>query len=454
MSDKRYLGNIITPTPTAPSGRYQDSAAPGVWSLAEALEYTKAGLWPSLANGPAPIAYYSRQDNTNTSGYIYYYYNVSTAVSADGYTARCYGGRTATSSSYHVVVQCFNAQGELTFWKYDGFNSRYDATQPYDVCVDDNYVYLVYGYFEFPQTSATDRVYMTCFDRDTGTVQWNVKYDDLRVNANGAVGHRLDNGASGELVMAGKFTRASADGGFIARINKTNGAVIASKRTSDQYAQPTESHGIRYLDGTIFFNIGYGDWSVNNALTTVNACSTQGTDVVGFDAGPNLTARLTTNELIVMDHSFTRQWGVSMSSLTPRDVFVDDDDNVYAAYNDSGEVTKWDSSGNIVWQRSLGGGSVTARPVGSRVREGMFTMHRPTSNSLSQGIVKLKTDGSGVGTYGDFTYSSTTRAFSSSGTTPSPTAGTLNNDIGSASAGTVTWYDQGGTNTETVYIIP
>jgi len=50
MSDKRYLGNIITDTPTAPAGPYQDSAASGVWSLAEAFAYTKAGLWPTAGN--------------------------------------------------------------------------------------------------------------------------------------------------------------------------------------------------------------------------------------------------------------------------------------------------------------------------------------------------------------------------------------------------------------------
>lgn len=54
MSDKRYLGNIITSTPTAPAGPYQDGAAPGVWSLQEAFTYTKAGLWP-IAGNVAPI---------------------------------------------------------------------------------------------------------------------------------------------------------------------------------------------------------------------------------------------------------------------------------------------------------------------------------------------------------------------------------------------------------------
>ena len=50
MSDKRYLGNIITPNPTEPAGPFQDSAASGVWSLGEAFTYTKAGLWPTAGN--------------------------------------------------------------------------------------------------------------------------------------------------------------------------------------------------------------------------------------------------------------------------------------------------------------------------------------------------------------------------------------------------------------------
>lgn len=50
MSDKRYLGNIITDTPTAPAGPYENDTASGVWSLAEAFAYNKAGLWPTAGN--------------------------------------------------------------------------------------------------------------------------------------------------------------------------------------------------------------------------------------------------------------------------------------------------------------------------------------------------------------------------------------------------------------------
>ena len=58
MSDKRYLGNIITDTPTEPTENYANSAASGVWSLAEAERYTAAGLWPNAAN-LAPTAFFN-----------------------------------------------------------------------------------------------------------------------------------------------------------------------------------------------------------------------------------------------------------------------------------------------------------------------------------------------------------------------------------------------------------
>jgi len=48
MSDKRYLGNIITPNPTEPTA----NSANGVWSLAEANAYKKANVWPTTPEAP------------------------------------------------------------------------------------------------------------------------------------------------------------------------------------------------------------------------------------------------------------------------------------------------------------------------------------------------------------------------------------------------------------------
>ena len=64
---KRYLGNIITQNPTAPTDNYQNTPAAGVWSLAEALAYTKAELWPT-AGQFGPLGFFFG-GNTGT-GYV------------------------------------------------------------------------------------------------------------------------------------------------------------------------------------------------------------------------------------------------------------------------------------------------------------------------------------------------------------------------------------------------
>jgi hypothetical protein len=56
---KRYLGNIVTANSTPPAGPYEDGVASGVWSLAEAFAYSKAGLWPTAGNA-LPVGLFSR----------------------------------------------------------------------------------------------------------------------------------------------------------------------------------------------------------------------------------------------------------------------------------------------------------------------------------------------------------------------------------------------------------
>jgi hypothetical protein len=50
MSIKDYEGGIITKNPTTPTGPFQDGAASGVWTMDQAAEYTKQGVWPTAGN--------------------------------------------------------------------------------------------------------------------------------------------------------------------------------------------------------------------------------------------------------------------------------------------------------------------------------------------------------------------------------------------------------------------
>lgn len=46
----RWPGGLIRKTPVTPAGPYQNGAAPGMWTLAEATFWTKQGLWPIAGN--------------------------------------------------------------------------------------------------------------------------------------------------------------------------------------------------------------------------------------------------------------------------------------------------------------------------------------------------------------------------------------------------------------------
>ena len=50
---QRYLGGIMTATPTDPSGSFNNSSASGMWTLQEALGFHRAGDWPDPTNVPA-----------------------------------------------------------------------------------------------------------------------------------------------------------------------------------------------------------------------------------------------------------------------------------------------------------------------------------------------------------------------------------------------------------------
>lgn len=131
MSDKRYSGNIISSTPVEPSGAFEDSAASGVWSLAEAFTYTKAGLWPTAGNlgptaffGGGALSGYSTKSTT-----IDYVAIASTGNAADwgdltvarsdvgscsSSTRGVWGGGTTGSYSNVIDYITFSSKGNAT----------------------------------------------------------------------------------------------------------------------------------------------------------------------------------------------------------------------------------------------------------------------------------------------------------------------------------------------------
>ena len=109
MISKRYLGNIITDTPTEPTENFQDSAASGVWSLAEAERYTAAGVWPTQGN-VNPVAFVvTGRDSGSTRIRDVDRFNITTLGNAsyDGEV----GGSEYNSAACSDAVKAFVAGG-------------------------------------------------------------------------------------------------------------------------------------------------------------------------------------------------------------------------------------------------------------------------------------------------------------------------------------------------------
>jgi hypothetical protein len=65
----RWPGGVIRKTPVTPTGPFQNGAASGVWSLADAAYWTKQGLWPLAGNTPPAIEdYFSTYLYTGNGG--------------------------------------------------------------------------------------------------------------------------------------------------------------------------------------------------------------------------------------------------------------------------------------------------------------------------------------------------------------------------------------------------
>ena len=53
----KYTGGYVTKTEVIPAGKFTDSTASGVWSIQEALMYTKSEIYPNPANGAGPLSF-------------------------------------------------------------------------------------------------------------------------------------------------------------------------------------------------------------------------------------------------------------------------------------------------------------------------------------------------------------------------------------------------------------
>jgi hypothetical protein len=112
--------------------------------------------------------------------------------------------------------------------------------------------------------------------------------------------------------------------------------------------------------------------------------------------------------------SGTNQWHKTLRSASyPTGVCVDAVNNVYVQYSDQTAnncvgIMKLDSSGNIVWQRRIIRSGVNIRGKGLKAQGNVIVgLAQVDTTPKSVMVFKIKTDGSGTGTYNSYTYEST-----------------------------------------------
>ena len=103
MSQK-YPGGFITKSPVAPTGPYENSVAKGVWTLDQAMQLKKQGLWPTAGNIEIGAAYGGGffAGQIDQSGTIYNLV-VGPVASAESSSQQWKNANTATTGADSVI---------------------------------------------------------------------------------------------------------------------------------------------------------------------------------------------------------------------------------------------------------------------------------------------------------------------------------------------------------------
>lgn len=264
---KRYLGNIITDTPTAPANNTTNTPAPGVWSLSEALFYTKAGLWPNAAN---LVPAYAMVAGFSTGNVNIDRYNINTAGNASDFGDLTTGRNSGNvmSSATRTVFSCGRDAGTVFFSTLDYVNptSQGNAT---------NFGSASYSKQFGSQFGSTTR---GCVGGAEGPSQGAPKYqayDTIDYITFASTGNALDFGDQTQITQVcagfGSTTRGVRSGGY----DGTGGGSVETN-VMDYVTIATTGNAIDFGDMTLARR-GHGGCS----------SSTRGLNAGGFTGSTN-----------------------------------------------------------------------------------------------------------------------------------------------------------------------
>jgi hypothetical protein len=308
---KRYPGGLITKTPVVPT----ISAAPGIWTLDQAITYIKAGTWP--------IASTSGTYWIGLLGGSSLDYGNSVAIDSSGNSYVC--GYSNITSLAGLQIAKYNPSGVIQWQRR--LTSTSNSLIGQSIAVDSFGNVYVCGQIQIP--AAGTAYFILAKYNTSGTFQWQKRLGSNRGNGNGVA---ID--SSGNPYFCGSGDIGGTDDECLIAKYDESGAVtwqrILGEATYDQTASDIvlDSYGNVYISGFYYL-------SVSGSEGIIAKYNTSG----------------------------TIQWQRRLSGYTYVSVYgitVDSSGNIYACglADSSGSdssllLVKYNAYGTLLWQRYL-----------------------------------------------------------------------------------------------------
>ena len=399
----RYKGAVISATPPTTS----TSAATGVWTLVQQMQAQGAGTWPVVIGGTYWIGLLGSASDDDTA--------FSMAVDTSGNVYICGSSNRPGFTQKLAQLVKYNSTGNLLWQK--ALYGVYDSAA-YGISLD-----------------SSNNIYVGGYNRDTGNYDFQIeKYNSSgtlqwqRTLSGGGddICNKVAVDPSGNLYVCG----ISSNNIQLAKYN-TSGNVQWQKTLSNGFQSSAQSIatdasgnvyicGYGYLSGTQYGIIAKYDTS--GAIQWQNIIGTSITNIgraISVDSSGNIYTAGTSINLPYRyaliekyNNSGTKQWSRQLIQLGSADGFsvsFDLSGNVYvvgqsyaSGANNLLYIAKYNSTGTIQWQRTLGNTSSSQNGYGSAVDlSGNIYVCGSSAATGSNNFLfsKLPSDGSLTGTY-------------------------------------------------------
>jgi hypothetical protein len=396
----KWPGGLIRKTPVTPAGPYEDGAASGMWSMADAAYWKKQGLWPIAGNSlPLPIFIQMMTDGSSSQVYTNQAYDTVLDPSGNIYVGWAPNSSNQGQGLYAKLNSSGTWQYNVKFAPYNwtifgGASTSYNPTNDTIVTSNNGFTGMRYAasifvanaagtitagrYAEFPTNMGS------IVDTSTGDIYWA---NGLGVSPIGISFMKLNSSLAISSAV-NLFNTSTGVGGAI--IGLSSGSLWAVTYSAPSYVgdlvQINTSGSISYSGSWSFSNLPSAGFYSGGSVGATNMYLPTGS---GFGIVPIANPGGTSKN-------------VTMTGMGAQAVAEDSAGNIYVA-DSNGYLAKLTSTLSVVWAVRLAGnlsGFVTNKIDVSS--DGTYLLVSGCTNNSQAGlatVIKLSTTGVKSGTY-------------------------------------------------------